>query len=318
MRVIDFGEVTALRSQTVWHALCRSMRPGDAPVLSFVQPGEPYVCLGYHRDLAEVDTEYCRTSGLPVMRRMVGGGPVYCDADQIFFQITVPAHAVPARRSTALAGLLTPAMRALRSLGVDAVLDRFGEISVGTAKVCGHGAGQLGEGVTVVGNLISGFDHERAARVLRLDPRVRSVVVELMRRYVAPTAVDPGDWKAAMVAEYSAQFDSAPRPGTLTAEEDAELERMDLRLADADFLAGMPRPSRPVRTVKVRAGVWVHDWQGDGERVVLGVADGRVELASGREHLVGMDLDDARLELELERSAAPLVSAIRAAHAEVA
>ena len=121
-----------------------------------------------------------------------------------------------------------------------------------------------------------------------------------------------------MVAEYSSQFGSAPRADSLNEDETAELDRMDDRLSDADFLVGMPRPSRPVRTVKVRAGVWVHDWRGDGERVVLGVADGKVEIASGREHLVGMPLDDARLELELERGAAPLVSAIRAAHAEVA
>lgn len=318
MRVIDFGAVTALRSQTVWHAVCRCMRPGDEPVLSFVRPGEPYVCIGYHRDIAEVDIDYCHAQGLPVLRRMVGGGPVYCDDEQLFFQITVPAHGVPARRSTALTSLLRPAMQALRRLGVDAVLDRFSEISVGPAKVCGHGAGQLGEGVTVVGNLISGFDHDRAARVLALDDEVRGVVAELMRRYVAPTAVDPQDWKAAMVAEYSAQFGSPPRADSLTEEETAELDRMDDRLSDADFLVGMPRPVRPVRTVKVRAGVWVHDWRGDGERVVMGVADGRVEIASGREHLVGMPLDDARLELELERGAAPLVSAIRAAHAEVA
>lgn len=318
MRVIDFGTVTALRSQTVWHALCRSMRPGDAPVLSFVRPAQPYVCIGYHRDIAEVDTDYCRDTDLPVFRRMVGGGPVYCDADQLFFQITVPAHGVPARRSAALAGLLRPAMQALRSLGVDAVLDRFGEISVGPAKVCGHGAGQLGEGVTVVGNLITGFDHDRATRILRLDPELRGVVVELMRRYVAPTVVDPEAWKAAMAAEYSARFDSAVRSDSLTEDEGAEVVRMDRRLADDDFLAGMPRPARPVRTVKVRAGVWVHDWRADGERVLLGVADGKVEIASGREHLVGLPLDEARLELELERDAAPLVSAIRAAHAEVA
>ncbi len=318
MRVIDFGTVKALRSQTLWHALCRSMQHGDAPVLSFVRPAKPYVCIGYHRDIAEVDTDYCQYNGLPVMRRMVGGGPVYCDEDQLFFQITVPAKDVPARRATALAALLTPAMRALRRLGVDAELDRFTEITVGSAKVCGHGAGQMKEGVTVVGNLIGRFDHERAARILRLDPEVRTVVEELMRRYVAATAVDPQRWQDAMVAEYAAHFGTAPREDTLTAGEADEVERMDTRLLDADFVAGTARPAKPVRTVKVRAGVWVHDWRAGDDRVVLGVAEGRVELASGREHLAGLTLDEARMELERERGAAPLVSAIRAAYAEVA
>lgn len=318
MRVIDFGTVKALRSQTVWHAVCRTMQPGDAPVLSFVRPAKPYVCIGYHRDIAEVDTEYCQYNGLPVMRRMVGGGPVYCDEDQLFFQITAPAKDVPARRATALASLLTPAMRALRRLGVDAELDRFTEITVGAAKVCGHGAGQMRGGVTVVGNLIGRFDHERAARILRLDPEVRTIVEELMRRYVVATPVDPQAWQDAMVEEYAAHFGTAARTDTLTAGETDELERMDARLLDAEFVAGTARPAKPVRTVKVRAGVWVHDWRAEGERIVLGVAEGRVELATGRDHLVGLTLDEARTQLELERDAAPLVSAIRAAHAEVA
>jgi lipoate-protein ligase A len=318
MRVIDFGTVTTLRSQTLWHALCRTMRTGDAPVLSFVRPESPYVCIGYHRDLAEVDTDYCRTAGLPVYRRMVGGGPVYCDADQLFFQITAPVKDLPARRATALTTLLRPAMRALRRLGVDAALDRFGEISVGAAKVCGHGAGQIGEGATVVGNLIGGFDHEKATRVLRLAPEVRAVVLELMRRHVVPTPVDPAIWKAAMVAEYAEQFGTEPSTDGLTESESHAVDRMDSRLLDEEFLAGTSRPVRSVRTVKVRAGVWVHEWRTEGERVVLGVAGGNVEVATGREHLVGLPLDEARQELEREREAAPLVSAIRAAHAEVA
>lgn len=318
MRVIDFGTATALRSQTVWHALCRAMRPGDAPVLSFVRPGQPYVSIGYHRDLAEVDTDYCRAENLPVYRRMVGGGPVYCDADQLFFQISLPAQDVPAHRATALVALLRPAMKALRRLGVDAEVDRFGEISVGPAKVCGHGAGQLGDGVTVVGNLIAGFDHERATRVLRLDPEVRAVVLSLMRRHVAVTPVDPAAWQAAMVREYAAHFGSAPRRDRLTQAEMHQLARMDHRLGRAGFVAGTSRPVRSVRTVKVRAGVWVHDWRGGGERVVLGIADGAVEVADAREHLVGLRLDDAIHELAREHEAAALVTAIQAAHAEVA
>lgn len=318
MRVIDFGTVATLRSQTVWHALCRAMRPGDAPVLSFVRPGEPYVSIGYHRDIAEVDAEYCRAAGLPIYRRMVGGGPVYCDTDQLFFQISLPARDLPARRATALATLLRPATRALRRLGVDAELDRFGEISVGPAKVCGHGAGQLSNGATIVGNLITGFDHERATRVLRLDPEVRAVVLRLMRCYVAATHVDPTAWQAAMVREYAEHFDSAPHNDRLNLAEKRQLARMDRRLLDDGFVAGTSRPVHPVRTVKVRAGVWVHDWRGDGQRVVLGIAGGTVEVADGREQLVGLPLNEAKHELEREPGAAALVSAIQAAHAEVA
>ena len=39
---------------------------------------------------------------------MVGGGPVYLDADQLFFQICLPARAVPAASRQALRVLLEP------------------------------------------------------------------------------------------------------------------------------------------------------------------------------------------------------------------
>lgn len=318
MRVIDFGTVTALHSQTLWHALCRAVAPGDSPVLSFVRPGTPYVSIGYHRDLAEVDTAYCGAGGLPVYRRMVGGGPVYCDADQLFFQIILPARDLPARRSMALSTLLRPAVRALRAVGVDAELDRFGEISVGAAKVCGHGAGQLGDGAAIVGNLITAFDHERATRVLQLDTDVRAVVLALMRRHVVATPVDQAAWQAAMVAEYAQHFGSQPCDDRLSPAAELQLARMDSRLGNHEFVAGTPRAVRPIRTVKVRAGVWVHDWRRDGERVVLGIAGGVVEVATGREHLVGLRLAEAQHQLEREHDATALVSAIRAAHEEVA
>jgi hypothetical protein len=144
------------------------------------------------------------------------------------------------------------------------------------------------------------------------------VVLELMRRHVVPTPVDPAIWKAAMVAEYAEQFGTEPSTDGLTESDSHAVDRMDSRLLDEEFLAGTSRPVRAVRTVKVRAGVWVHDWSAEGERVVLGVAGGNVEVATGREHLVGLPLDEARQELEREREAAPLVSAIRAALAEVA
>jgi lipoate-protein ligase A len=318
--VIDFGRVPALRSQTVWHGLTRAVLPDAGPTLSFVRPDAPYVCLGYHRDIAEVDSPWCAAQGLPVYRRMVGGGPVYLDADQLFFQISLPARRIVARRSSALADLLRPAVAALRAVGVDAELDRYGEISVGEAKVCGHGAGQVGDGVVIVGNLITGFDHDRATRILHLDGEVRGEVLRLMRRHVVATPVDPAAWQAAMVRAYSEHFGTSAAAGEMTEHERGQRDRMDALLGSAEFVAGAPRPLRAVRTVKVRAGVWVHDWQVSGRRVVLGVAGGVVETVTGDlpEQLLGLPLAAAREELARDPETAALAAAIGAANTEVA
>ena len=110
LRVIDFGRVTPLRSQTLWHAVGYGVSAGQPATLSFARPSTPYVCLGYHRDPAELDERYCREHGLPVYRRMVGGGPVYLDDRQLFFQICLPARLVSPARRDALRTLLTPAV----------------------------------------------------------------------------------------------------------------------------------------------------------------------------------------------------------------
>jgi len=258
LRVIDFGRVTPLRSQTLWHAAAYGVSAGAPPTLSFARPSAAYVCLGYHRGLDEVDQEYCRRAGLPVYRRMVGGGPVYLDDGQLFFQICLPAGMVPASRLDALRALLEPAVTAFRATGADARLDENLEICLGDRKICGHGAGQIEGTVVVCGNLIERFDHERAAGVLAVpDKEQRAQTLDLMRRYVSATAVDPERFRASLTTAYAAALGLAPVSGSLTSAERARLAKLDERFSSEEWLAGPARtPSARPRQVKVRAGVW--------------------------------------------------------------
>jgi lipoate-protein ligase A len=253
---------------------------GAPPTLSFARPSAPYVCLGYHRGLDEVDTEYCRREGLPVYRRMVGGGPVYLDDGQVFFQICLPVRAVPAMRQEALRMLLEPTIAAFRAVGVPAELDSDLEICVSDRKICGHGAGQIGEAVVVCGNLIERFDHKRAARVLALSPALRAETLRLMRRYVAATPADPGEFQAAMVGAYAGALGLNAIPGELTRDESADVAGLDAQFCGEQWLAG-PQPSRvrPARQVKVRAGVWAAGATCGRAQIVVSVVRGSVERA---------------------------------------
>ena len=260
LRVIDFGRVTPLRSQTLWHAVAYGVSAGQPATLSFARPSGPYVCLGYHRDVAELDEQYCREHGLPVYRRMVGGGPVYLDDRQLFFQICLPARKVSPARRDALRTLLTPAVAAFRAAGIAASLDDDGEICLGDRKICGHGAGQIEDAVVVCGNLIEAFDHERATRVLALpDPVPRAETLRLMRRYVTATPADPAPFRAALCAAYASALALRAVPGELTGTELTTATDLDQRFTAPQWLAGPGRPTRAgrqVRQVKVRAGIW--------------------------------------------------------------
>jgi lipoate-protein ligase A len=304
LRVIDFGSVTPVRSQTFWHAVAYGVSSGAPPTLSFARPSAPYVCLGYHRSLAEVDLDYCQSRGWPVYRRMVGGGPVYLDDGQLFFQICLAASAVPPSRVTALRTLLAPAVAAFRAAGVTARLDAELEICRGSRKICGHGAGQIEDAVVLCGNLIQRFDHRQATRVLALpDPDLEAETLRLMRRYVAATPADPAVFSAAMSTAYATALGLRARAGELTVAEHAVVTELDSQFSSASWLAGpggaaadgeqtgtarkRAGPGRAgshaagqiLRQVKVRAGVWTFAASSGEARVVASVVHGRVARA---------------------------------------
>lgn len=178
LRVVDAGEVGAYRSQSLWHGLAEAAVEGAPPTLSFCRSREPYVGLGYHHPLSSLDLEIVRRRGLPVIRRQIGGGAVWVDSDQLLFQLTLPAGDAPPAVARLYERCLGPAVDAFRALGLPAELRGPNDIAVQGRKVSGTGAGRIGGGVTVVGNVIFRFPHERMVEVLALGKDRAFVGVE--------------------------------------------------------------------------------------------------------------------------------------------
>ena len=289
LRVLDAGPLSAVGSQALWHGLAEAMTPGADPVLSFCRPSEPYVCLGYHRRLDELDLDACHALGLPVLRRQIGGGPVYLDADQLFFQLTLPAADAPAGVARLYSALLEPAAQALRALGVEAAVDGTNDIVAAGRKVSGTGAGQIGEGVVVVGNVMFAFPHERMARVLAVpDEAMRAECLRLMRDHVAPLALDEEAVKRALRDAYAEALGRTPVDGKPGSDERAAIAEWEARMADSAWVAGPALPKRSGRQVKVRAGVWVYAGADGPIDVLATVIGGAVDRADVRApHLNG-------------------------------
>jgi lipoate-protein ligase A len=286
LRVIDAGLVSAAHSQSLWHGIASAMETGDVPTLSFCQPAAPYVCLGYHGRLDEIDLRACQALGLPILRRQIGGGPVYIDSDQLFFQITLPEGRAPASVARLYRELLAPAVVAFRRLGLDARLDGLNDIVVSDRKLSGTGAGRIGAAVTVVGNVIFRFPHERMARLLALpSDATRADYLRLVRRYVSSleaegrSGVDVELVKERLRSAYSAGLNLTLRCDRLTPAERAAIDGWELCFSDPDWLAGPALPPRRVRTVKVRDGVWMLILNSDGVSGTVCVVEGKIERA---------------------------------------
>lgn len=273
--IVSLGTVDAIDSHALWHAYAHTCRH---PTLIVARPRSAYVSLGFQRHHSELDWATIRAHDLVAVRREVGGGPVWLDERQLFFQLVIPREdvAVGARGPRLAAVMLSHIARAWHSLGLITDLDRHGEIVLDGRKLCGHGAGEIGSSVVIVGNLLEDFDPQRAAGILALSEVARQEATELMRDHVGPPAalhVDDDVFAACLV---DALTDLLGKPHATWLEvDDALLEHYRSPLIERDESSWLrPRPSPKHRTVKIRAGLWLHDVEIGGRRVTLTVREG--------------------------------------------
>jgi lipoate-protein ligase A len=180
MDLYNLGKVSWQDSQLLYHALAHLGREA----LMIVQPGDRYVCIGYHQDAErEVEVDYLRAHDIPLFRREVGGGAVYLDEGQLFYQFVLRADRddVPKNKDQFYRKYLGPVVQTNRDFGVDAEFKPVNDIIVGGRKISGNGAGEIGGMAVLVGNFILDFNYEMMSRVLRVpDEKFRDKVYKTL------------------------------------------------------------------------------------------------------------------------------------------
>ncbi len=169
LRVLDFGYVPALRSQAIYHGVAHTITEDSEPVLTLVNPDTPYVCVGVHQEVAaEVDEDFCRSEGLPVIRRHVGGGAVYLDRNQMFFHFLFPRTKAPQYAVNLYPRFIDPAVRTYREIGVQAEYRPVNDIHVAGRKIGGTGAASIGDATAMVGSFMFDFDTSTMSKCLKV------------------------------------------------------------------------------------------------------------------------------------------------------
>jgi len=307
-------------SQLLYHAQPRLGREG----LNLLAPATPYVCIGFFQDLEqEVDVAYCRENDIPIFRREVGGGAVYLDGDQLFFQLVIHRDnpLVPDGGKLAFyRRFLQAPIEAYRALGIPAEYREVNDIVANERKVSGTGAAEIGDYYVLVGNLIVDFDYETMARVLRVpDEKFRDKVyktirdnLSTVRREIGTVPDRDGLWSL-MVETFTDMLGPMEVVSSIDEVCRAEIDRLGERmLSDAwRHRGGRRRPGG--RAVRIRAGVdvrqRVHKAPGGLMRATLEVRDGRLasvslsgdfffypaeKLAALETALAGAKVEDAR------------------------
>jgi lipoate-protein ligase A len=279
MDLYNLGPVTWWESQCFYHALAHLGREG----LIICYPTTPYVCLGLHNDLEqEIDQDYCQQQRIPLMRRETGGGVVYLDHRQVFFQLVLNRDnpVLPWRRQRFYKRFLRPAVMVYRHLGLPAVINAA-DIAVGGRKCTGSAAGDIGPGVAFVGNLLLDFDFNTMCQVLKVpSEEFRSHLLQAMRGHMTTLS----DWgrsrlsyaelAAALIDGFSEQWGGFT-PGSLDDELVDEAGRLYQQLTAEEWL-GLAGARAKERRIKIAEGVFlVHQVLESGDEAAVLVKNGQ-------------------------------------------
>ena len=292
MELFNLGKIPWEETQLLYHSLALLGREA----LCLVSPATPYVCIGYHQDLEqEVDLEYCRAHSIPIFRREVGGGAVFLDGNQLFFHLILKRDnpIAPKRIDAFYQKFLKPVIDVHHRIGIPAEYKPVNDLIVHNRKISGTGAGEIGDCIVFVGNLILDFDYETMARVLKIpDEKFRDKVKKTIEENLSTIRRELGQERAYqwnedtlnnMMAE---EFEKIL--GTMTpAGKDSllvdKMQSLKLKMTRDDWLY---RRGKNVhgRVVKVRSGLEVvqrmHKVAGGLIRAEFLVKDGRFKAVA--------------------------------------
>ncbi len=262
MKLYRLETVSWQDSQMLYHALPRLGREG----LILLSPATPYLCIGYHQDAEQdIDLAYCREHDIPVSRREVGGGSVYLDGAQLFWQLVIHKEnpLVPAGKDAFYRKFLQPPIEAYRALGIPAEYKPVNDIIANNRKVSGTGVGEIEDYIIFVGNLIVDFNYEMMTRVLNVpDEKFRDKVYKTLHENLSTIKreienVPPTDELWTLMADKFAELLGPMEVvTTVDAEWRAKTDEMAARFLNDEWLL-RSRPQRPGHQVKIRDGVEV-------------------------------------------------------------
>ena len=267
VRWIDAGEVSALRSQAIYHALAYARNEESPDTIVFVRPAEPYVCIGYHQDARkELDLNHCRSFQLPVIRRETGGGTVFIDNMQLFVQwIFAPEH-LPRRAGTRFQYFIKPIVETHRQFGIKAAFHPPNDVHVNGRKLVGTGAAAIGNAEVVTGNFILGFDFDRMVGVLNVPGECfRRMFADSLEKYFSNLGRELGaappaaEIRNAYLEHCKAVLQRPIGKGYFTEEEEQWIQRIEQKFTADEwvFPEGKTAEVPARRLVKVHADVWV-------------------------------------------------------------
>jgi len=261
MLLFDLGKLPGQQSMLIFHALARM----GMEALVIVSPKIPLASIGYFQNAAqEVDLEYCKVSGIPLMRREVGGGATYLDEDQIFYQLIWKKDnpRFPRAVEEIYPWFSQAAVETYRAFGIETEFRVINDIvTKGGRKISGEGGGNIGDCMVFVGGILLDFDYHAMSRILKVpDEKVRDKVYKTMEENLTTMKRELGliPPRGEVVAVLKREFEKRVgrlTPASLTPDILEMMRQIEAWMTSEEFL--LKKTPRIPTGVKIREGVEV-------------------------------------------------------------
>ncbi|MBM4325533.1 MAG: DUF116 domain-containing protein [Deltaproteobacteria bacterium] len=283
-RLLDTGHMTAAENMALDQIILEEVAEKKSPLtLRFLQFSPLAALVGYHQDVdLEIRSDYCRTHGIDINRRITGGGAILFQESALGWEIFGVQGERPFRDSfeTILHRICSVAAAGLSRLGIRARFRPRNDIEVDGRKISGTGGVTISGGFMFQGTVLVENEVEQFLKALRVpvEKLKKREIESLMERicflsdllHPTPTVQE---LKEALVAEFSSGLDIEIIPGSLTPREQSRLREEVSFFRSPEWIRAQSRPEwegEPTRSIaQTDAGTMrIHLWASPGGKRV--------------------------------------------------
>jgi lipoate-protein ligase A len=212
----------------------------------------PTALIGRHQDLSKEDLDYCRDTGVGVVRRLTGGGAIYLDEGQLGWELVFHRKSlgIPALPDLARE-ICNAAATGLSELGIDAKFRPRNDIEVDGRKISGTGGFFDGDILIYQGTVLVDMNAQQMVRALnipesklakrRLDSAAERVVT--LKELLGEDLPDLETIKQSLVKGFTEGLGISAEPGDITENEEALATRYFIEeIGTDDFVAEIDNP----------------------------------------------------------------------------
>ncbi|MFX1369290.1 MAG: lipoate protein ligase C-terminal domain-containing protein [Promethearchaeota archaeon] len=263
-RLLDLGPIPPIETQIIYDMIAQGITEGESEnTLIICWPAKPLVSLGYFQEIEkDIDTQFCRENGIFFTRRVIGGGGVYLDDGQMFYQLIgrQDSPTTPRKIDDYYRKFLEAPVQAYRNLGIPAEFKPVNDLIVGNKKISGNGAGDVGDARILTGNLIFDFNFDMMVKVLKVpDEKFRDKIAKGLRERMTTILLETGglpdrtEVKEDLIRLYEETLDINLVRGQLTGWERKQMDDLKPKYESDEWLHWRSSGRIDARTVRISA-----------------------------------------------------------------